>query len=550
MIRSVRCLPHLIAAVFAGVLALVAAPAAYAGGTPQGLSQGLFDHPKYASIVVDANTGEVLYALRADAPRVPASITKIMTLYLTFEALETGRAKLSDTVSVSQHAAGMIPSKTALRPGETLTIDEAIRVVAILSANDIAVALGEHLAGSEQKFAALMTLRAQELGMSGTRFVNASGVPDPGNRQVTTARDIAILSRAVMRDYPQYYSFFSQREFDFRGRHLINHNHLLLRMPGVDGLKTGYTNAAGFNLAASAMRDGRRLITVVLGGSSTAARDENVEDLLSAGFDVLMKRAVGVKTTVASNLRAPYEGANGVVRPAYEMGSGEQDGLQLAAADPQHLPGSISDAMMSPAQQARAIRAATHQVCDRVKIVTHGRHHRVKVSYTERCRQSSAPASIDRGVTVTKVIAAAEPSCRKLRGRAKTRCERSSATSGALSIAAATPQCDKIKNARHRASCRRIEGAEAGPVVASAAKTCTGKGRHRVCRAAASSDEGVTVASAKLRGCSTKAQRRSKACRAAETEVASAPARHGRGKARTRQAEADTPKKHRIARAG
>jgi D-alanyl-D-alanine carboxypeptidase (penicillin-binding protein 5/6) len=524
MTRSARALASVLAALLYAVATLAAGvltPSAAA-------AQGLFDHPKYASIVVDANTGEVLFALRADAPRVPASITKIMTLYLTFEALETGRIKLSDPIVVSAHAAGMIPSKTALRPGETLTVDEAIRVVAILSANDIAVALGEHISGSEAKFAQLMTLRAQELGMTGTRFVNASGVPDPGNRQITTARDIAILSRAVMRDYPQYYSYFSQKEFDFRGRHLVNHNHLLLRMPGVDGLKTGYTAAAGFNLAASALRDGRRIITVVLGGSSTAARDENVEDLLSAGFNVLSARAHGQTLTVASLLSAPYEAGGAVVRTPTDVGSGDQPGgLQLAAADPQHLPGEISDAMMAPPEVGRSIRTATHTVCDRVKVVTRGRHHRMKVSYRTACRQSSAPAGVDRGVEITKVVAAAPtPSCRRLKGHAKLRCERQSPDAV---LAKATPECDKIKSAKARASCRRIEGVESGRVAVAEAP--------------------------KLRGCSGKAARRSKACRASETTVASTAVRHGKGaaKARSRHTEVGetTPRKaRRIAHAG
>lgn len=522
-------------------------------------ADGLFDHPKYASIVVDANTGEVLYALRADAPRVPASITKILTLYLTFEALETGRVKLSDPVTVSAHAASMIPSKSPLRPGEQLTIDEAIRVVAILSANDIAVALGEHLAGSEQKFAALMTLRAQELGMTGSRFVNASGVPDPGNRQTTTARDIAILSRAVMRDYPQYYSYFSQATFDFRGRHLVNHNHLLLRMPGVDGLKTGFTNAAGFNLAASALRDGRRLITVVLGGSSTAARDENVEDLLSAGFSVLQARQHGQNITLASALNAPDE-MGAMVRPATEMGSGDQGGLRVAAADPMHLPGSINDAMLAPvALQPGAIRTATHQECEHVRLTTMVKvgHHRRLVPHTvveTRCHQSSAPMRSMAAMPVRSethtVVAAATPNCSRLKGRAKSRCQGAAASSESRAVAVATPQCDKVAGKKARASCRRIEGesASATRVASASGKTCTGKGRHRVCHAAAS-DEGVTVASAKLRGCSGKAAH-SKACRAETRVAAASSSKHGKAKSHTARAEATPAHKHHVARAG
>ena len=261
---------------FAGAVCGPSVAAAQAGTS-------LFQHEKYAAVVVDANTGEVLYARRADEPRYPASITKIMTLYLTFEALATGRLSVNDRIPVSAHAARQNPSKLGIRPGGSLTVDQAIKAIAVLSANDIAVAMAEKIGGSEPKFAELMTLRAKELGMDRTHFANANGLPDP--RQISTARDIAILSRAIMRDYPQYYSYFGVKAFEFEGREITNHNHLLGKVDGVDGLKTGYTAAAGFNLAASAKRNGKRLIAVVLGGSSTAARDENVEDLINGGLD-------------------------------------------------------------------------------------------------------------------------------------------------------------------------------------------------------------------------------------------------------------------------
>jgi D-alanyl-D-alanine carboxypeptidase (penicillin-binding protein 5/6) len=294
-------------------------------------AQGLYNQARYAAIVVDATSGEVLYARRADQPRYPASITKVMTVYLVFEALATGRLSLTDPVVMSRHAANQAPSKLGLRPGESLTVDQALRVVATKSANDVAVALAEKLGGTEARFAALMTLRAQEIGMTNTRFVNASGLPD--TRQISTARDIAILSRAAMRDYPQYYSYFATKSTTFRGQTIPTHNRLLLRMPGFDGLKTGFTNASGYNLAGSAVRDGRRLITVVLGGNSTAARDENVEDLLNAGFDVLAKRKAGQTMTIAANMREPDDIAGPIMRPSTEQGSGEQAGLRVVVAD-------------------------------------------------------------------------------------------------------------------------------------------------------------------------------------------------------------------------
>jgi D-alanyl-D-alanine carboxypeptidase (penicillin-binding protein 5/6) len=204
-----------------------------------------------------------------------------------------------------------------------------MQAMAIKSANDMAVAMAEKLGGTESRFAALMTLRAQELGMQNTHFVNASGLPD--SRQITTARDIAILSRAVMRDYPQYYRLFSQQQFTFRGQTMGNHNRLLGRMPGVDGLKTGFTNASGFNLAVSAVRDNRRLIAVVMGGPTTAQRDQNAEDLLLTGFDVMGRRARGEKITVAQNL-FEAEPSGPVVRGPVEQGDSEQEGLKIVLA--------------------------------------------------------------------------------------------------------------------------------------------------------------------------------------------------------------------------
>lgn len=298
---------------------------------PSAEAQSLYNQPKYAAIVVDATSGEVLYARRADQPRYPASISKVMTTYLVFEALATGRITLDDPVPISRQAANQAPSKLGLRVGDSLTVDQALRVVATKSANDIAVALAEKIGGTEARFAALMTLRAQELGMTNTRFVNASGLPD--TRQISTARDIAILSRAVLRDYPQYYYFFSQKSIVFRGSTINSHNRLMMKMPGVDGIKTGFTNASGYNLAASGVRDGRRLIAVVLGGSSTASRDENVEDLLTAGFDVFAKRKNGQAITIAANMREPDDVSGAVMRPSYEQGSGEQDGLKVVVSD-------------------------------------------------------------------------------------------------------------------------------------------------------------------------------------------------------------------------
>jgi D-alanyl-D-alanine carboxypeptidase len=311
-------------AVFVAVAAATMTPAAQAK-IPLFTSQ-----PKYAAIVVDAKTGEVLYAQQADSPRYPASITKIMTLYLAFEAISKGTLSPNDLITVSPRAAAQAPTKLGLRAGQTIPVIEAMTAISVMSANDMAVALAEKIGGSESRFAALMTLKAQALGMTNSHFVNANGLPD--SRQITSARDIAILSRAVMRDYPQDYAFFGKRQFTWRGRTVANHNHLLGKMPGVDGIKTGFTNASGFNLAASAVRDDRRLIAVVMGGNSVAARDSHVADLLETGFTVLKKRDRGVATTIAQNLSEPAP-IGPLVRPSTEQGDGEQDGVKIVVAE-------------------------------------------------------------------------------------------------------------------------------------------------------------------------------------------------------------------------
>ena len=297
--------------------------------------------PKYTAIVMDARSGEVLYTKRADSLRYPASITKIMTLYLTFEALAAGRLHPHDLLVVSPHAAAQAPTKLGLRAGESIAVDDAMHAVAVKSANDMAVALAERLGGTESRFAAMMTLKAQQLGMTNSQFVNANGLPD--SRQISTARDIAILSRAVLRDYPQYYGFFSQEQFTFRGQTMTNHNGLLGHMPGVDGLKTGFTNAAGFNLAASAMRNGHRLIAVVMGGSSGAVRNANVEGLLLTGFDVLQRRDRGERILATQDLFEPVPAtqyaANG--RANLEQGDGA-DPIDIVLTHANAHPGPVS----------------------------------------------------------------------------------------------------------------------------------------------------------------------------------------------------------------
>ncbi len=255
------------------------------------------DNARYAAIVVDAETGEVLFARYADERRFPASVTKVMTLYLAFEALAEGKVKLDDVITVSPRAAREPPSKLGLAAGQTITLDDAMRATAVRSANDMAMAIAEHIGGSQERFAAMSNRKARELGMTQTHYVNPNGLPD--SRQVTSARDLAVLARAVMRDYPQYYRYFGQHDWYYQGREYRNTNGLLRSGSGYDGLKTGYTNASGYNLAASSVRDGKRLITIVLGGRTTASRNEHVAALMNTGFDVERARARGETIQIA-----------------------------------------------------------------------------------------------------------------------------------------------------------------------------------------------------------------------------------------------------------
>lgn len=236
----------------------------------------------YSSIVIDAATGQVLSEDNADAEKYPASLTKMMTLYMVFQALHSGKLTLDTKLPVSLHASEQSPTKLGLRPGEQIAVRDVILGMVTRSANDAAVVAAEALGGTEDHFSQMMTEQARKLGMMSTNFHNASGLPDP--LQITTARDLSRLSRALVRDYPQYYTYFSTPAFTFAGQKITNHNHLMSWYEGADGIKTGFINAAGFNLAASAVRDNKRLIGVVLGGPSPFARDKYMAKLLDAGF--------------------------------------------------------------------------------------------------------------------------------------------------------------------------------------------------------------------------------------------------------------------------
>lgn len=243
-------------------------------------------------MVVDVKSGRILHAVNEDALRHPASITKVMTLYLLFEQLERGRMSLDTPLEISANAARQAPSKLGLRPGATITVEEAIKALVTKSANDVACAIGENIAGSEGAFAEMMTRKAHALGMTRTHYANASGLPD--SDQITTARDLTILARAIQDRFPRYYRYFQTRSFAFRGRVIGNHNHLLGRVEGVDGIKTGYTRDSGFNLMTSARINDRHIVAVVLGGKSVASRDAIMTRLVEAN---LPKAYAGARTT-------------------------------------------------------------------------------------------------------------------------------------------------------------------------------------------------------------------------------------------------------------
>ena len=234
--------------------------------------------PVFSAIVVDANSGRTLWSVAEDAPRHPASITKVMTLYLLFEQLDKGAMTLQTQIPVSEHAAAQEPSKLGVEPGDTISIENAIKAVVTRSANDVAVAIAEAIGRDEDTFAEMMTRKARALGMSSTVYRNASGLPN--DEQITTARDLTILARSLEERFPRYFKYFSTHEFQYAGEIIGNHNHLLGRVDGVDGIKTGYTRASGFNLLTSVHRDGRSLVAVVMGGRTSGARDRIMENMI------------------------------------------------------------------------------------------------------------------------------------------------------------------------------------------------------------------------------------------------------------------------------
>jgi D-alanyl-D-alanine carboxypeptidase len=320
-----------------------------------------------AAFVIDANNGKVLYSSDADALRYPASLTKMMTLYMLFEAMHSGRVTRDTSMKVSSYAAARPPTKLRLKVGSTLKVEEAILGLVTLSANDASVVIAEHLAGSEARFAAQMTAKARQLGMSRTTFRNANGLPN--SEQTTTARDMATLGIALREHFPREFGYFKTKSFNFRGRTINGHNRLVGRIEGVDGIKTGYINASGYNLVSSLLRDNKKIVGVVMGGRTGAARDKQMADLLTkylkvastrSGGDLIASRSTEPRVTVAA--AAPtfsYQPPSSVPLPRMRETINERIAEAYGAdADAAHAVARLAAAPTRPIVGRAALRAA------------------------------------------------------------------------------------------------------------------------------------------------------------------------------------------------
>jgi len=289
----------------------------------------------YSDIVLNAETGQVLHATNPDSLRHPASLTKMMTLYLTFQALESGKLNINQYLPISLNAAEQSPSKLGLRAGQRIRVEDAILGLVTESANDAAVVLGEWLGGSEAGFGQIMTRQAHALSMNHTQFQNPSGLPDPD--QITTAHDMALLGHALIYHFPQFYSYFSRDHFVYTGVYHHNHNHLMARYEGMDGIKTGYIRASGFNLVASAKRGNTRLIGVVFGGNSAVARDNRMAELLDEAFQKTQKDN-SVSSIPVAQTSAPQP-----------LAQGDSNDNEENTDDYMDLPSKAATALPSPA---------------------------------------------------------------------------------------------------------------------------------------------------------------------------------------------------------
>jgi D-alanyl-D-alanine carboxypeptidase len=324
-------------------------------------------HPPYADIVVDDKSGLVLREVSADAPRHPASLTKIMTLYLLFERLEDGTLKLETPLPVSTRAALQNPTKLGLKANQTINVEDAIKGLVTKSANDAAVVVAEAIGGSEDEFAKLMTLKAAALGMTGTTYVNASGLP--AEAQITTARDQAVLGRAIQHRFPVYYQYFATPSFRYKGAEMRNHNNLLGQVKGVDGIKTGYTEASGYNLTSSVRRDDKHIVAVVLGGTSNGARDARMRQLIEQHISqASTQRTAPIIVETNGQDSAQQDSAQ---QDSAHRDSPRQDGARVVAVAPATPDAAVASAQADPVpvprprlQAARLAATASKQAAN------------------------------------------------------------------------------------------------------------------------------------------------------------------------------------------
>lgn len=343
-------------------------------------AKSLQANPLHASIVIDVDTNQVLHELHADASRYPASLTKMMTLYILFEALEQRKLNLDTPLHVSNYAASMPPTNINLRSGDSISVREAITALIVRSANNVAAVVAEAIAGDEISFGQMMTDKAHRMGMHSTTFRNASGLPN--NQQITTARDMAKLSARLMKDFPQYYYYFSTPSFNFRGVTYTSHNRMVRNVYGVDGLKTGFIRASGFNIATSAKRNNRRVIVVVMGGRTAALRDHQVSQLLEYSFNGGSPVQFAINDAIARPVTVTAQ------RASYKLPAPGASSTALLDRNKKNKP-IRSGKPVSVPQQAARTKAATQQL---VKTAAKGGLWEVQIGSYEQQKKAHAQA--------------------------------------------------------------------------------------------------------------------------------------------------------------
>ena len=409
--------------------------------------------PSFASIIVDGNSGATLQSNNPDASRHPASLTKIMTLYLLFERLEAGKMKLDTEMDVSEHASEQAPTKLGLKPGQTLKVEDAIKGLVTRSANDAAVVIAEALAGDEDSFAKMMTRKARALGMSKTVYRNASGLPN--DDQITTARDQATLGRAIQDRFPRHYRYFATSTFVYRGHAIRNHNRLLGNVEGVDGIKTGYTRASGFNLVTSMRRGNRHLVGVVLGGRSGGSRDAIMRNLLAENLD----KAASKRTVAAITERGPGEANTEVAEAPQSQGA-----VQVAATENTGLEAMPQTRSIAPAKPSLMAAAAAALPPLPSKPQTKAELAKTELAKAEAAKPEPAP--LTSGVIQTQSISAIPGSAEPMK---PVRVKTVQVKAGSMKLAAAGPQ-QAAPPATHAIPPARTEVAETSNAVVAKAE--------------------------------------------------------------------------------